>query len=131
MREESYTYFAIIGNFRTLDIVQLLNMKPITKWDIGDHGIYGNILDFARIDLVKSNIDTLVLEEQAQEIVSLLKPKIPILQEISQKYEVKYIIQTVGYLNEDGIPAISFGRDIIEFCYLTNSVIDCDLYDMR
>lgn len=128
---KSYTYFAIVGNFKTKDIIKLLDMKPVEKWDIGDKLKYRDAVDFAKIKLVKSTKNTLILEEQAQEIVSILKPKIPILQEIFERYDVKYFIQTVGYFNEDGIPAISFDKDVIEFCYLTNSAIDCDLYDMR
>lgn len=129
--DKSYTYFSIIGNFKTTDVIKLLDMKPIEKWDIGDKIRYRKRVDFARINLVQSNIDTLILEEQVQDIVSLLKPKILILQEIFEKYDVKYCIQMVGYLNEVEMPSISFNSNIIEFCYLTNSVIDCDLYDMR
>ncbi len=130
-RIKSYTYFGISGNYKTEDVLELLDMDVVEKWDIGDKGKYKDKLDFARINLVKSMKDTLALEEQVQEVVSALKPKIPVLQEILERFDVKYCLVVVGYFDERGIPSIAFDKDVIEFCYLTKTAIDCDLYDWR
>ncbi len=129
--EKTYTYFAITGNFTTKDIIQLLKIEPIEAKDIGDKGIYKDKLDFARIELVKSDKDTMILEEQVEEVVNMLKPKIDILKKIYDMYDVTFAIETVAYLSGDIMPAITYNKNIIEFCYLTNSIIDCDLCDFR
>ncbi len=126
----SYTYFCIVGDYKTEDVLKLLDMESIEKWDIGDEDEYDEKLDCAEIRLVESKEDTLILEEQAQEIVALLKPKIPVLQKILSKFDIQYFLEIVGYFGEDGIPAITFGEDVLEFCYLTKTVIECDLYDL-
>ncbi len=87
-------------------------------------------MDCAEIRLVESREDTMILEEQAQEIVALLKPKMSVLQKILSQFDLQYLLAVVGYFDEDGIPAITFGEDVLEFCYLTKTVIECDLYDL-
>lgn len=129
MKDYSYTYFCINGNFITKDVISRIGIEPVEKWDIGDAGEYNKTLDFSNITLVESDKKTFILEEQIDEIVELLFPKIKVLQEISRLYDVRYVLQIVGKATDETLPAISFNKKIIEFCYLTGTIIDCDLYN--
>lgn len=129
MKEYSYTYFSINGNFITKDVISRIGIEPVEKWDIGDTGKYNNTYDFSNITLVESDKRTLILEEQIDEIVELLYPKISVLQEINRLYDVRYVLQIVGKATDETLPSISFNKKIIEFCYLTSTIIDCDLYN--
>lgn len=128
-KNASYTYFDISGNFNTKQILELLEIEPIEKWDIGNPGKYIEKHNIASIKLVESKRKTLILEEQVEEVLEVLNPKIEVLQKIRKTFDVKYVLQIVGIPNNDDLPSVSFGEDAIKFCYLTNTIIDCDLYN--
>lgn len=46
-RNKCYTYFKIVGNFKTDEISQMLGLTPDEKWDIGDFRRNGTKYDFA------------------------------------------------------------------------------------
>lgn len=61
-------------------------------------------------------------------IVRLLKSKIPLLLEIRKTYKVTFCINIVPSIFNEETPVIAFNREIIEFCYLTNTEIGVDMY---
>ncbi|MEL7603733.1 MAG: DUF4279 domain-containing protein [Bacillota bacterium] len=125
-----YTYFAIKGNFNPDKITEILGLIPSQTWKIGDKRKYGNsYYDFALWEYGKNEIYDVITENQMMITISNLKLKIPLLQEIKQKYDVSFVLEVVPniYIGES-TPALAPNREIIEFCYLTGTEIDIDLY---
>lgn len=61
--------------------------------------------------------------------ISDLVPKILLLQEIKQKYDVAFFLEVVPELYAgETTPALAPNKDVIEFCYKTDTLIDIDLY---
>jgi len=68
------------------------------------------------------------VNEQCLKIVRELREKIPLLLEIKQEFDVFFCLEIVPYSYNGQTPAITFDREVIEFCYLTGTEIDVDLY---
>lgn len=68
------------------------------------------------------------VEEQCLSIVRLLRDKIPLLLEIKEEFNVSFVINIVPHIFNEESPGIVFGKEIIEFCYLTDTEIGIDLY---
>ena len=149
-RTHSYTYFAICSNgeigsaglqstdagiFDPDDITKLLRIEPFKKWKKGDRrkqvqdetsstANYGFSIWCAE----KSEIDRLDVEKQCLETIKTLKQKIPELMQIKSLYDVNFYICVVPHIFNEEQPFMSFGKEVIEFCYLTGTEIDVDMY---
>ena len=64
---------------------------------------------------------------QCMSIINALKEKIPILQEIYAELNVSFAIQLVVHISDGAVPCFGFDKEVIEFCYLTNTEIGLDL----
>jgi hypothetical protein len=127
-RTNTYTYFAIKGNFNPDVISGMLDIIPEKKWNIGDKRRSGSEYDFSMWCSKSCDKDTLCIDEQCIEVIETLKDKVDILNEIRKKYDVKMILSIVPSIYNCVSPSISFDREIIEFCYLTGTEIDIDMY---
>ena len=146
----SYTYFSIDSNgkigksglesteegvFDPDDITKLFGIEPFRKWKKGDirnknsdeedpRAIYG----FSSWSAEKSTVEGLDAGKQCLDTIKNLKDKIPELMKIKSLYDVTFNIIIVPYIYNEQAPYISLGKEIIEFCYLTGTEIDVDMY---
>ncbi len=125
-----YTYFAIKGIFNPNEITEILGLIPSQTWKIGDKRKFGNgHYDFALWEYGRNEIYDVITENQMMITISNLKSKVSLLREIKQKYDVSFILEAVPHIYAgEPTPALAPGREIIEFCYLTGTEIDIDLY---
>ena len=83
---------------------------------------------FSSWDAEKSDIGRLDVEAQVLGTIKNLKNKIPILKAIKEQYDVNYVIMVVQSIYGDEKPQIFFNKEIIEFCYMTDTTINFDTY---
>lgn len=146
----SYTYFKIVSNgemgqfgfqsteagvFDPDDITKSLVIEPFRKWkksDIRNKGLDKKdpraIYGFSTWCAEKSTVDRLDVNKQCLDTIKKLKDKIPELLRIKSLYDVTFSIQIVPHIYNEEQPFVSFGKEIIEFCYLTGTGIAMDMY---
>lgn len=125
---ECMTYFAITGNFKLNDISKILNIKNTDGHSIGDKKTYGKgNFDYASWEYGTDYEKDADLNEQADRIVSAFTDKIDELKEIKDKYNCKFLLENVQKTTTNN-PGISFNKKIIDFCSLTGTEIDVDIY---
>lgn len=125
-----YTYFRMAGDFKTEDISTLLSLTPFKSFDIGEmrRGGKGKY-DFALWSYGYNADYTADVGEQLLDTIKDLEKRIDILNEIRNKYDVAFFLEIVPeMIVDDTHPAIYFDEKIIEFCYLTKTRIDIDMY---
>lgn len=149
-KTSSYTYFSICSNgeikenglistqkgiFEPCEITNRLNIKPFKEWKKGDARIYNSnneaphsFYGFSSWNAEKSSFDRLDVTNQCLETISRLKEKIDELLVIKSLYDVSFSIMIVPSIYNKEQPYMSFNKEIIEFCYLTGTEIDIDLY---
>lgn len=76
----------------------------------------------------KSNVDRLDVEAKCMDTIKNLKNKISLLKEIKEQYDVHYVIMIVPSIYGEEKPLMGFNEEIIEFCYLTGTTIEVDMY---
>lgn len=121
-KTDCYTYFRIVGDFPTEEIITMLGIEPFKK-DDGGNGICAN-LDFALCD----EYDVLV-ENQMRKTIEPFADKVDALNSIREKYDVKFFLEIVPkiYVDEPH-PVLAPPLDIMEFCVKTQTEIDIDMY---
>ena len=125
-----YTYFSIVGDFDPDEITKMLNLTPYESWKIGQPVKYGNdVYSFARWSFGYCGDYNVYVDEQMKQTISKLKDKIDVLCTIKDLFDVDFVLEIVPcvYRNESP-PCLAPNREIIEFCYLTGTDIDIDLY---
>lgn len=141
-KTNSYTYFAIKSNgkfdngfiayekgiFAPQELTHTLGIQPFSYWAYGDKRIDGSVYRFSTWSAEKSEAGRLDVEAQCKETIRNLKNKIPQLLQIKERYDVNFILTIVPSIYGDEQPWLSFDEEIIEFCYLTGTTIDVDMY---
>ena len=128
-RNSCYTYFKIVGDFNPYDISALLNLTPEKSWKIGDLRRNGTKFDFAHWEIGRCSENDLVVENQMRKTIAVLQDKIPVLNQIREKYDVSFFLEIVPeiYANDTN-PCLAPSLDIIDFCHATRTEIDIDMY---
>lgn len=141
-KTSSYTYFAIQSNgtsdsgliayekgiFNPEDITHLLEIQPFSSWAYGDKRIDGSEYRFSSWSAEKSEIERLDVEAQCRDTIKNLRNKIPELNQIKEQYDVSFVLMIVPSVHGEEQPWISFNKEVIEFCYLTGTTIEVDMY---
>lgn len=143
-KTNSYTYFGIgskgeidhrglvayeSGIFNPDDITKLLGIQPFSCWNYGDiRKNKGSKYLFSDWSAEKSTVGRLDVEAQCMDTIKNLKNKISLLKEIKEQYDVHYVIMIVPSIYGEEKPLMSFNEEIIEFCYLTGTTIEVDMY---
>ncbi|WP_202077940.1 DUF4279 domain-containing protein [Caldalkalibacillus salinus] len=142
-KTNTYTYFGITSNgeidhrglvanengiFNTDEITELLGIQPFKCWNYGDIRRNGSKYLFSNWGAEKSDIERLDVEAQCMDTIKNLKNKIPQLKQIKEQYDVEFAIMIVPSIYGDEKPLMSFNVEIIEFCYLTGTTIEIDMY---
>lgn len=132
VNNEIITYFKITGEFNLEDITKALNLTPCKTWRKGDKregsktGEYTfSLWEFGRIE----RENNLFCDEQMKETVLPLFEKVDTLIELKRKYNLTYVLEVVPkfYTTEDK-PILSPLQEVVEFCALTQTLIDIDYY---
>ena len=128
-RNSCYTYFRIVGDFNPDDISALLNLTPEKSWKIGDLRRNGTKFDFANWEIGRCSEYDVEVENQMRKTIAVLQDKIPVLNQIREKYDVSFFLEIVPeiYAN-DTTPCLAPSLDIIDFCHATRTEIDIDMY---
>lgn len=125
-----YTYFTIVGDFNPDEVTELLDLNPFNKFSIGEDRPGGkSVYDFARWSYGYNDDYDGLVEKQLIETIKDLNLHIDTLNEIKRKYNVSFSLEIVPEMLVDDVhPAICLNKEIIEFCYLTQTEIDIDMY---
>ena len=129
-RNSCYTYFAIKGNFEPDEISKILNLSPAKQWKIGDLRRNGKSrYDFALWEYGRCNDYDVYVENQMMKTISSLMSKTNELKAIKKQFDVNFVLEVVPsvYVDES-TPCLAPNREVIKFCYETETDIDIDLY---
>ena len=123
-----YCYFAIKGDFPPDDVSTTLEINPSKHWAIGDKRKNGGYYDFALWETGFTKIEYPEIEMRCAEAIRGLRGKEGLLKQIKEKYNVSFFLEIVPSIYDGKEPVIEFGKEVIEFCYLTETDIDIDMY---
>lgn len=128
-RNSCYTYFKIVGDFNPEEATQRLNLVPTKQWHIGDIRKNGTKFDFALWEYGRCDVYDVIVENQMMKTIQELIPKISILNNIRNDFDVEFTLEIVPeiYAGET-TPCLAPNKEVIKFCYETSTNIDIDLY---
>lgn len=131
-RTKVRVYFSLFGDTFPLDYVtEKLGITPSNTYTKGD------IITHLPITLARKEtawvLDTgyqesLDVNDQLQQVITLLRKKAFIINEIKMNYSVECKIFIVAEIEEGDIPAIYLDRDVIRFASIIEAEFDIDLY---
>lgn len=128
-RNRCYTYFKITGHFNPDEISRILDLSPSKQWKIGDLRKNGTEYDFALWEYGRCDEYDVYVENQMMETIKGLLSKVKELNEIKRKYNVYFTLEIVPSIYAGGTnPCLAPNKDVIKFCYETDTDIDIDLY---
>ena len=128
-RNSCYTYFKIVGDFNPDEITRLLNLTPEMSWKIGDLRRNGTKYDFALWEIGRCTEYDVAVENQMRKTIAVLQDKIPLLNNIREKNDVRFVLEIVPTIYVgDTNPCLSPPLDVIDFCHATRTEIDIDMY---
>jgi hypothetical protein len=124
-----YTYFRIVGDFDPSEISRSLSLEPSRQTCVGDVRKDGTFYSFAFWEYGYCGEYDVFIEKQMMRTIKDLILKTQELKEIKQKYDVSFFLEVVPsmYVGNTN-PCLAPNREVIEFCYHTETAIDIDLY---
>lgn len=132
MTENScYTYFKITGNFDPDVITQRLGLIPDKIWRIGDKRRNGTLYDFALWEIGRCDNYDVLVENQMHFTIELLLDKVEALNNLKNEFDVDFTLEIVPTVYSDNpTPCLAPSMKVIDFCHITRTEIDIDLYVM-
>ena len=127
--DKCYTYFSIRGEFEPDVITDMLGLKPFEICKIGDLSSSGKPYQTACWDYGKCEEYDIETEKQMLKTISNLIPKISILKQIREKYDVEFYLEVVPEIySYNSHPCLAPSLNVIDFCHETRTNLDIDLY---
>ncbi|MDD6023941.1 MAG: DUF4279 domain-containing protein [Oscillospiraceae bacterium] len=132
MTENScYTYFRIAGYFDPDVITEQLDLQPNEAWKIGDKRHDGTRHDASSWVFGYCDQYDVLVENQMHTTIQPLLDKVERLNEIREKFDVSFTLEIVPTVYaENTSPCLAPSMEVIDFCHLTKTQIDIDLYVM-
>ncbi len=128
-RNSCYTYFKIVGDFNPDYVSELLNLKAEKSWKIGDTRGNGTKYDFALWEIGMCNEYDVEVANQMRKTISLLLDKVDLLNKIREENDVSFCLEIVPTIYSGDInPCLAPTLDVIDFCHMTRTEIDIDMY---
>lgn len=128
-KNSCFTSFKIVGNFDPDYVTELLGLTPEKAWRIGDLRRDGTRYDFALWEIGKCAEYDALVENQMRKTLSVLQDKIPLLDQIREKFDVSFYLEIVPTIYAGNInPCLAPSLDVIDFCHATRTEIDIDMY---
>ncbi len=128
-RNSCYTYFKIAGDFEPDIISEILELVPEKSWRIGDKRKNNSTYDFAHWEIGMCSDYDVDVDNQMHFTIEPLVSKIEKLKKIKNKFDVSFVLQIVPslYVGEP-TPSLAPSKQVIKFCFETDTEIDIDLY---
>ncbi len=127
--DKCYTYFSIRGEFSPDIITDMLNLKPFKTRKLGDLLPNGKPSITAYWNYGKCEEYDILTEKQMLKTISDLVPKIEVLKQIKEKFDVEFYLEVVPEIySYNSHPCLAPSLDVIDFCHKTRTNIDIDLY---
>ncbi len=124
-----YTYFKITGKFKPDDISDILKLTPTKQWNIDDTRKNNTRYDFSLWEFGRCDTYDVFVEKQMMKTIKPLTSKINELCKIKEMYDAYFTLEIVPSLYVGEInPCLAPNKDVIKFCYETDTNIDIDLY---
>ena len=128
IQNSCYTYFRITGNFDPDTITSMLGLSPTNQWKIGDSRQNDTKYDLASWEYGRCDKYDVYVENQMMQTIQDLVPKVNELKKI-KKPDIFFTLEIVPSIYVGGInPCLAPNREVIRFCYETETDIDIDLY---
>ncbi len=128
-RNSCYTYFRISGDFDPDRVTELLGLTPDTAWKKDDLRRDGNPYGFASWTFGRCADYEIQVENQMRKTIAPLLDKVDLLNQIRRENDVVLALEVVPTLYAGEItPCISPTLDVMDFCCITRTEIDLDLY---
>lgn len=134
-KSKTKIYFNIVfeDELRVDDLTNILGIKPDidSSWNKGDERkrVKGRYYEFSRWSMPSLITEDLLVEEQVLKYIKPLLSKIDLLNKLKNEYELYYVIEIIPNIeNHLEVPSLSCGKELIDFCYKTGTVIDIDMY---
>lgn len=110
-------------------ITEKMGIRPFRSCKLGDLRPRGGArYGFSKWSACRQEEPADDVGEQCLKIVRELREKIPVLLELKQEYDLKFDIIIVPHIYREESPVMHFDKEVIEFCYLTGTEIDVDMY---
>lgn len=124
-----YTYFRIIGVFDPDEISKELGLEPVEMQRAGDKRKNGTVYEYSCCTFSRCNMYDVLVEKQMMQTIAPFLDKISELQKIKEKYDVDYWLEIVpSIFPGEPTPCLAPSKEVIKFCYETDTNIDIDLY---
>ena len=129
IRNRCYTSFKIVGSFDPDKVSALLGLAPDKSWRAGDLRKNGTRYDESLWQVGRCDEYDVIVENQMQKTISLLRDKIAQLNRIREENDVEFFLSIVPTVYAgDSAPCLAPSLDVIDFCHATRTQIDIDLY---
>lgn len=127
-KNSCYTYFRIVGQFEPDDATVIFQLIPSSQRKMGDKRRNGTRYEFASWEYGRCDDYDVFIENQMMKTIGDLISKVELLRQFKQKHEVEYVLEIVPsiYMGESN-PCLAPSREVIKFCYETDTQIDIDL----
>lgn len=128
-RTRCYAYFNIRGIFDPVQVTKILGVTPHESNAIGDLGVQGLPYRWASWSCSMTRVDYPNHEIECIKVVKELIGKEDLLNQIKASNEdVEFWLEIVPTICEGEPPVITFGKEVIQFCHLTGTDFDLDMY---
>ena len=125
-----YTYFAINGEFDPNEITRLLGLQPFKSYKKGERRAHGSgtytcsTWSFGKCDEYDVNVNV-----QIRKTIAPLLDKLETLKYIKDNFAVNFYIEVVPKIyGSEPTPILGLELDIIDFCHITRTELDIDMY---
>ncbi len=109
----------------------MLELAPYKSWKATDKRTNGTQYGFACWNYGRCEEYDVETENQMMKTIADLIPKINILNQIKEKFNVEFYLEVVPEIySKNASPCLGANLDIIDFCHKTRTLIDIDLYVM-
>lgn len=130
-----YTYFHIYGkNFDPEQLKKALGLSAFRSHSDTDTNRAGKTYNFSTLSICYVEDYNVYLYKMMEKTIEPLWDKIDLLNELREKYNLKYYINVVPHIYTDEItPVLSPSLKVMDFCHLVRAEIDIDyyIYDQR
>ena len=130
MSENScYTYFRITGDFDPDFLTDRIGLTPIQTHKKDHIRSDGSKYGFASWMYGLCDEYDVIVENQMHKTIDPLFDKIDVLKEIKSEFDVNFVLEIVPTVYpENAAPCLAPSLKVIDFCHVTRTEIDIDLY---
>ncbi|GAB6109067.1 DUF4279 domain-containing protein [Fusibacter bizertensis] len=123
------TYFTIYGEISISDISKTLNINNTSGYQKGDQKKYNTgEYEESSWEYDTGYEETLDGIGQASALIQPFLTKVDILLKLKDQYKCEFELIQVPIIENGESPSLGFSKEIIDFCSITGTEIQIDLY---